>query len=59
MSLATYIDILLVAVVFALVLYWIFVAPERARKRRRIDSYGQTGHFRAWDPNIASRKRER
>jgi preprotein translocase subunit YajC len=53
------IDLLFIAVVFGAVLYWIFVTPVRARKKRHMEMYGQTGHFQAWDPNIGARKRER
>ena len=59
MTTAAMIDILFVAVVFAAVLYWIFVSPVRARKRRHEEMFGETGHFKAWDPNIDARKRER
>jgi preprotein translocase subunit YajC len=59
MSTAAIIDLAFIAVVFAAVLYWIFVAPARARKKRHLEMYGQTGHFQAWDPNIGARKRER
>ena len=34
MSTAAMIDLLFVAVVFAGVMYWIFVAPARARRKR-------------------------
>jgi len=51
-------DLGLVAAIFAVVLYWIFVAPERAKKRRR-ELMGAPGgsYSRAWDPDITSRKR--
>ena len=55
----TMIDIFFVALVFGAELYWIFIAPVRARKRRHVEMYGQTGHYQAWDPNIGARKRER
>ncbi len=59
MTTAAMIDLFFVAVVFAAVLYWIFVSPVRARKRRHEEMFGETGHFKAWDPNIGARKRER
>lgn len=59
MSTAAIIDLAFIAVAFAAILYWIFVAPVRARKKRHQEMYGQTGHFQAWDPNIGARKRER
>ena len=51
-------DIGLVAVIFGAVLYWIFVSPQRAKKRRR-ELLGSPGgsYSRAWDPDIMSRKR--
>lgn len=52
-------NLVFIAVVFAAVMYWIFVVPERARKRRHQEMYGQSGHFRTWDPNIGARKRDR
>ena len=59
MTTAAIIDISFVALVFAAALYWIFVSPVRARKRRHQDLYGQTGHFKAWDPDLGARKREK
>ena len=59
MSSAVVVDLIFVALVFGAVLFWIFVSPVRARKRRHQEMYGQTGHFQAWDPNIGARKRER
>lgn len=59
MSTAVVINLLFIAVVFAAVLYWIFMSPKRARKKRHMEMYGQTGHFRTWDPDIGARKRER
>lgn len=59
MPTSTVIDLIFVALVFAGVLYWIFVSPKRARKQRHYEMYGQTGHFKAWDPGIDARKRER
>jgi len=53
------IDLVFVALVFGLVLFWIFVSPVRARKRRHQEMFGETGHFRAWDPGIGAKKRER
>ena len=53
------IDLLFIAVVLAAVLFWIFVAPARARKKRHAEMFGETGHFRSWDPDIGARKRER
>ncbi|MEO8203371.1 MAG: hypothetical protein ABI630_05880 [Betaproteobacteria bacterium] len=60
MTTAHLIDIIFIAVVFSAVLYWIFVSPVRARKRRHEEMHGQGGQqFRSWDPNIAARKRDR
>ena len=59
MSTAAMIDLLFIAVVLAAVLFWIFVAPARARKKRHAEMFGETGHFRSWDPDIGARKRER
>ena len=59
MSTAALIDLAFIAVVFGGVLYWIFVSPERARKKRHEEMYGQTGQFRAWDPGIGAKRRER
>lgn len=59
MSTAALIDLAFIAVVFAAVLYWIFVSPARARKQRHQEMYGQAGHFRAWDAGIGAKRRER
>ncbi len=59
MSTLVMIDLLFVAVIFGAVLYWIFIAPARARKRRHAQMYGQAGHFQAWDPGIGAKKRDR
>ena len=59
MTTAAMIDLVFVALVFGIVLFWIFVSPVRARKLRHQEMYGETGHFLAWDPNIGARKRER
>ncbi len=59
MTTTAVIDIVFVALIFGLVLFWIFVSPVRARKRRHQDMFGETGHFRAWDPGIGAKKRER
>ena len=59
MSTAAVIDILFVAIVFGGVLFWIFVSPMRDRKRRHQEMFGETGHFRAWDPGIGAKKRDR
>ena len=48
----------LFAVFLGLVLYWIFVAPERAKKRRR-EALAGSSYSRAWDPDITSRRRDR
>ena len=48
----------LFAVFLGLALYWIFVAPERAKKRRR-EALAGSSYSRAWDPDIASRRRDR
>ena len=53
------IDVGFVAAVFGAILYWIFIAPDRARKRRHQEMHGQAGTFQAWDPGIGSRKRDR
>ena len=56
MSTIVIIDLFFIAAVFGAVLYWIFIAPGRARKRRHEAMYGQqVGHFRTWD--AAARKR--
>lgn len=59
MSTTTIIALLFVAAIFGVLVYWIFIAPGRARKRRRQEMHGQTGHFRAWDPGIGAKKRDR
>lgn len=59
MSTTEMIDIFFVAAVFGVILYWIFIAPARARKRRHAEIYGQAGHFQAWDPGIGAKKRDR
>ncbi len=58
MPTSTFIDLIFVALVFAGVLYWIFVSPQRARKQRHQEMNGQTGHFKSWDPGSGARKRE-
>ena len=59
MTTAAIIDIAFVALVFGVVLFWIFVLPVRARKQRYGEMHGATGRYQAWDPNIGARKRER
>jgi len=59
MSTTEMIDILFVAAVFGAILYWIFIAPARARKRRYEGMHGQAGHFQAWDPGIGAKRRDR
>ena len=59
MTTATLIDLIFVALVFASVLFWIFVSPVRARKQRHQEMHTSTGYHQAWDPNIGARKRER
>ena len=59
MSTTMIVDLFFVAAIFGVVVYWIFIAPSRARKRRLQETHGQTGHFRAWDPGIGAKKRER
>ena len=49
----------LVAAIFGGVLYWIFIMPERALKRRREAINAQGGYFRTWDPDLLARKRHR
>ncbi len=59
MTTSAMIDLAFVALVFGAVLFWIFVSPVRARKRRNEEMLGATGRYQAWDPNIGARKRER
>jgi hypothetical protein len=59
MTTATVIDLVFIALIFGVVLFWIFVSPARARKRRHQEMYGETGRFQAWDPGIGSKRRER
>ena len=59
MSTTEIIDLFFVAAVFGVILYWIFIAPARARTRRLAERYGQAGHFHAWDPGIGAKKRDR
>jgi Flp pilus assembly protein TadB len=40
-------------------LYWIFQAPERARKRRLQAVNLNRSHHQPWDQNIGARRRER
>jgi hypothetical protein len=56
---STVIDLVFVALVIGIVLFWIFVSPTLARKRRHQEMFGETGHFRAWDPGIGAKKRDR
>ncbi len=59
MSTIAMFDLLFVAVVLGAVLYWIFIAPVRARKRRLAEVSGRVGHFQSWDPGIGAKKRDR
>lgn len=59
MNTTTIIDLFFVAAIFGVLVYWIFIAPGRARKRRLHEMHGQTGHFSAWDPGIGAKKRDR
>lgn len=59
MTTSAVIDIIFVALVFGGILFWIFVSPVRSRKRRHQEMFGETGHFRAWDPGIGAKKRDR
>ena len=59
MTSAAIVDLIFITLIFGIVLFWIFVSPVRARKRRHQEIYGQTGHFNAWDPGIGAKKRDR
>jgi hypothetical protein len=57
---AQIIDLFFVGLVVAMILFWIFVIPERARKQRRAElGTGNTSRHQAWDQDIGARRRER
>ena len=52
-------DLVFIGVILIAALYWILVAPDRARRRRREELRADHTHFQPWDHNIGARKRER
>jgi hypothetical protein len=56
---AQIVDVLFVALVIGMVLFWIFVVPLRARKLRRAEQGSSDGRYsKAWDRTLDTRRRD-
>ena len=57
---AQIVDVFFIGLVVAMILFWIFVIPQRARKQRRAELRADhVGHHQAWDRNIGARRGDR
>lgn len=57
---AQIVDVIFIALVLGMILFWIFIVPQRARKQRRAEpGSSDSPHHQAWERNIGTSRRER
>ena len=57
---AQIVDVIFIALVIGMIMFWIFIVPQRARKQRRRETGSSDArHHQAWDRNIGAGRHER